>query len=564
MSQSISIKVIKGPHPGAEYRVKKDTAVIGRSPRADIQLIDKSVSRFHAKLRIENDRLLLEDLDSTNGTWLFGQRVEGSIPAPPNAPFRLGEIVLTIVPEGGAAKVLGVKGQILREISSLTLDEPERDSSPTTSDKTPVLENKTLAAFYLFQQTMTSQSTEETTQQKALRAFADLTQASKAYLLEYDIKTEKFIATAKLSAKNGSGVHEMIPDIDEQLVEYVKDNAATVLAHAARRGDRGGGEARQSAVICLPLLGKRQLNGILHLTVPASVDYSLDDLRLFSLLAMSAGMTLEHEKFIEFNARNESLLLAGLNAAEFSHCVKNILAAQDVSLNLLRSAMRDKSVELAGEAFNLLSINHRRLGNLALDILNFSGTRNLKIQTHDVNSVITEVIESLKPQFDFNRIGLRLESGQKKGPLYAEVDPVGVRRVLMNLVANAEEAVLAKRLNLPDFQGHVTISSVEVVSNIVITIADDGIGIERADAEKLFDPFHTTKGVAGTGLGLHVSKKLVEAHGGSISVAGNPGEGSVFKVQLPVTHSHADTDTTGIHLYGKTSQPLSYPTRSAR
>lgn len=111
--------------------------------------------------------------------------------------------------------------------------------------------------------------------------------------------------------------------------------------------------------------------------------------------------------------------------------------------------------------------------------------------------------------------------------------PVQIQQVLMNLILNAREAMLPRG-------GVLTIKAENTADLVQIELTDTGCGIEPADLEKIFEPFFTTKvdnkspsQRSGSGLGLVFVKKIIDAHGGSISVESKPARGSTFKISLP-------------------------------
>lgn len=111
--------------------------------------------------------------------------------------------------------------------------------------------------------------------------------------------------------------------------------------------------------------------------------------------------------------------------------------------------------------------------------------------------------------------------------------PVQVQQVLMNLILNARDAMLPHG-------GVLTIKAQDADASGQIEIADTGCGIDRADLEKIFEPFFTTKNDknspsrhSGAGLGLVFCKRIIDEHGGCISVESKPAEGTTFKITLP-------------------------------
>jgi len=114
--------------------------------------------------------------------------------------------------------------------------------------------------------------------------------------------------------------------------------------------------------------------------------------------------------------------------------------------------------------------------------------------------------------------------------------PVQIQQVLMNLILNSCDSMLPRG-------GTLTIEATDGTDAVQIEVADTGSGIEPADLKKIFEPFFTTKANkkspsqrSGSGLGLLFVKKIIDAHGGCISVESKPDEGTTFKITLPKNH----------------------------
>jgi signal transduction histidine kinase len=119
-----------------------------------------------------------------------------------------------------------------------------------------------------------------------------------------------------------------------------------------------------------------------------------------------------------------------------------------------------------------------------------------------------------------------VEVARGVGEVPVSVDRVLLRRVLANLAANAVEASRPARARV-----HLGIARTR--DRAVLTVADEGPGIERALRDRVFDPYFTTKS-EGTGLGLAIVKKIVLQHGGEIQVGERPGGGASFTIALPL------------------------------
>jgi signal transduction histidine kinase len=124
-----------------------------------------------------------------------------------------------------------------------------------------------------------------------------------------------------------------------------------------------------------------------------------------------------------------------------------------------------------------------------------------------------------------------------------EAYPMQLKQVFMNLLVNAYQAIEARGESEP---GVIRIETAHVGDEVMIRIADTGIGIPTPDLDRIFEPFFTTKPVgAGTGLGLSTSFSIIERHGGRLLVESEPGRGTTFEVWLPVAYARPESDPSG-------------------
>jgi len=342
--------------------------------------------------------------------------------------------------------------------------------------------------------------------------------------------------------------------VKKVIVEFVKENREAVLSTDADKVARvkiAGVPSLIETTMCVPMLGKQQLNGMIYLTMAHEKEqYTEDDLKLLTVIGHTAGMALENSRLIEFNLRNERLVATGTTAAHLSHYIKNILAGLDGSLNLLKMGIDEKDLNLANESLHILAKNHRRLGNLVLDLLNLTSEQKLNMKVQDLKPILQDAFELLCPQLKQDGITLNFTKEMMDLPLMAEVDAKGMHRVLLNLILNAEHAIQEKRETLDQKDmGNITVNATftQDKESIVFTVSDDGMGIKPETADKLFEMFVTSKGAGGTGLGLTVTKRIVEGHGGTIFATGEEGKGCTMTFTIPVSHNDASTSTRSIN-----------------
>src|SRR5262249_33419904 len=140
----------------------------------------------------------------------------------------------------------------------------------------------------------------------------------------------------------------------------------------------------------------------------------------------------------------------------------------------------------------------------------------------DVNTSVSEIVESMRPEGD--RTGVAVESWFSEGPLFIEGDRFALGRVYRNLITNAIQAT--------EPGGRVTVSTARAGDQAVIAVPDTGSGIPADRLNAIFEDFVTTKR-RGLGLGLAISKRIVEQLDGTITVESEVGRGTTFTLRFP-------------------------------
>ena len=182
------------------------------------------------------------------------------------------------------------------------------------------------------------------------------------------------------------------------------------------------------------------------------------------------------------------------------------------------------------EALRTIAKTGRRLVSLVEDLLEMarlqSGDSTYVMQPTDLNELVRTVLEERRPQL--GDIEIEFDPGEDATVL---ADEARIHQVVANLLSNAHKFSLGK--------GPIRIAIRSGEGDVVLAVQDRGIGIEQADIAKLFTPFTrvpqpgVSEPVRGTGLGLHISKTIVDAHRGRIWVESEAGLGSTFFVALP-------------------------------
>jgi len=551
-----TIKIISGAMRGTELPIRKETITLGRSTESDIQIHDTLISRVHCRLEWEDGKWYLNDLGSTNGTWMVGRKVDKKVLIPLKTSIRIGNTIFELIDIYAADTQSFSRPFIAYSIEPETL---VASSTPTGEEGASIRllkeENQRLSAVYKFQNMIASVLDEKELYPKILDAVMNVITTDQAYLLLYDLDSGEFLP---VEGRNDTGKIAKIDkgNIRKNIVEFVRENQESVLSmddsfEKTRFQDLAGLPKITTSTMCVPMMGKRQINGMIYISLASTNEkYSEDDLRLLTVIGHTAGMAIENSRLVEFNLKNERLVATGTTAAGLSHYIKNILAGLDGSLNLLKMGIDEHDFILAGEASDILQKNHRRLGNLVLDLLNIASEQKPEFSIYDLNNVIEDVAELIEPQLTQEGITIKIDSQVKNSPFFVEIDAKGIHRVLLNLISNAEQAILAKKeaADLNSKCGTILISSKfnDKMDYAIITLSDDGVGIDKDEAEAMFELFVTSKGSAGTGLGLAVSKRIILAHEGNVTATGKKGKGCTIAFSLPVSHNETTTATRTI------------------
>jgi len=240
--------------------------------------------------------------------------------------------------------------------------------------------------------------------------------------------------------------------------------------------------------------------------------------------------------------RTERLAEIGAMTRGLAHEIKNPLSTIGLNAQLLEEAIEDLAPVDEDERARLvrrvaaLRREAERLGDILGDFLSFAGEVRLHTQRTDLNAVVDELVDFFVPQAQHHSVRLRLELGAS--PMSAELDANLLKQALLNLLLNATQAMTAGRdPNDRTEAGELMIRTTpgelpEGGPAWAVHVIDTGPGIEPGVLEQVFRPYFTTKG-GGSGLGLPTTKRLIEEHGGAITVHSEPGRGTEFTVLVP-------------------------------
>jgi two-component system NtrC family sensor kinase len=255
-----------------------------------------------------------------------------------------------------------------------------------------------------------------------------------------------------------------------------------------------------------------------------------------------------HEQVMQ----SEKMASIGKLAATVAHEINNPLSGILTYAKLLRKWLeRDgwdeqRRDEVRG-SLELIENESRRCGDIVRNLLTFSRAAPMNLQWMDLNQVVGRCLRLVQHQTELNNVQLQPQLAEDLPQV--QCDPAQIEQLLLALMINAIEA-------LPN-GGNLWVRSrmVPEIGAVQLEVQDDGVGIREEILPNLFEPFFTTKeGGHGVGLGLAISKGIVERHRGRIDVESKPGEGTKFTVSLPVD-MYAEVAAAPAAAAGKRGKP---------
>jgi signal transduction histidine kinase len=229
----------------------------------------------------------------------------------------------------------------------------------------------------------------------------------------------------------------------------------------------------------------------------------------------------------------ERLATIGETVARLAHFIKNILTGLKGGRYMVNRGMEKNDSKLVKDGWAMVDRNIERVSDLVLDFLRYTKEREPERSMCRPNEIVEDAVQLYREKAKEHGIALRIVQDERMGEAF--LDRNTVYDVLLNLISNAIDAcvydsdtskawevVVKSRLSKNDAGREM----------IVFEVSDNGLGMSEEVKDKLFTRFFSTKGGKGTGLGLLVTRKMIEEHGGSIAVKSTEGLGSTFIVQL--------------------------------
>lgn len=554
------LTVIQGPDKGKKFHLPSNQPqLVGRSSEA-LPISDSTVSRRHAELTPDDGEWYIRDLSSQNGTYVNGVQITE------RTRLRLGDQVRT-----GASLFVFGRVEASEEIDLIRVVQPDQiemtiERTLGSNDDSVILaepEPRTAAVHHLqVIYRLTALTSQQTSRDDLLKAVMELVftefRPERGFIM---LAPEPGPAPPAPAGPKGAGAeapaltpvvvkHRTPPKdksdarihVSRTILQHAMSSNEGVLSSNAMSDPRfAKGDSVQQfhirSALCSPIeFGDRKFGAIYVDSSIANYTFTVEQLALLNAVGRHTGLALANAEAYAKRLATERLAAIGETVAILSHSIKNILQGLRGGADVVEMGLKKDDLKIARGGWGILKRNIDRITALTLNMLAYARRRTPEFELTKVGPLIEECAQLLHDQCAAREVALLIDADPDLPPIM--IDQSLIHQALVNLMGNAVEAVEAKT-------GVVTVRAGFIPAvpaqqgrpaqrpAVRIDVIDNGPGIPPERHERIFQPFQTTKGLRGTGLGLVVTKRIVEEHQGRIVLQSRPGAGSAFSVILP-------------------------------
>ncbi len=552
-----SLFVLRGRDQGQRFYLNLPLVRIGRDRENDICIRDSEVSRRHAQIILRAGQHVFQDLGSANGSVVNQERVSERVLAHGDH-LQVGRTLLLFTSKA-ARPITGAVPEVTLTSSKTGKASPVDDavsqiwrsaSAPATASFGPQIDSGRDGHLDIMYQTALAVSHTLDIDQLLVRIMELIlqwVQADRGCMFLLDPDTDQPLA--KVARYRYPSLEDREIVISRTILEYVLSTEEGVLTSNAAEDERWDDpdSVMQLGIreaICVPMRGRYGIVGAIYVDTSTKLNddvtsikspdelfgrrFKQDHLQMMIAIGNQSGIAIEDTSFYSGLVRSERMAAIGETIAIMSHHIKNILQGFQGGGYLLEQGIKAQDFPTIQDGWGLLQRNQDRIYNLVMDMLSFSKEREPKREAINLNELLTDVVSLLTAKAKQHEVTIEWTPIAEPPTLSADYE--SLHRAILNIASNAIDA--ARDADQPRVQLSVrTVSQPQ--PRIEIVVIDSGPGIEPDDVEKIFSLFESSKGGRGTGLGLPVSKKIMQEHGGDIEVHSVVGSGAEFVLWLP-------------------------------
>jgi two-component system NtrC family sensor kinase len=590
-----SLFVIQGRDQGTRFELEGKTLGLGRDASNPVQVHDTEVSRRHAELRHSAEEgIVLGDLRSSNGTFVNGNRVERHVlhtgdriqigrtlllftDAEDNSSVRRAIEGIDIVDPKSARDESQIIHSVSHKEGSRILDPDSMDES-----ESPWLARARSNLQIMYRTALAVSHTLDIEQlvKRIMDLIFEWVEADRGCVMLMNPETNQLDPKVR-KIRKGSEADDRI-EISQTILDFVMQKNEGVLTSDARddsRWDPAGSIVRLGIreAICVPMQGRYGVVGVIYVDTSTNAKemirrgttnkFNEEHLKLMVAIGHQAALAVEDTSYYKAMVQAERMAAIGQTVATLSHHTKNVLQGIRGGSYLIEVGLGDfdeevaddeapdmeklrKSLDAIRKGWQIVDRNQNRISTLVMDMLTFSKERDPDLEPSNMNEVVRDVAELMVPRAE--ELGVKLEWHLADDMPTLTFDSEGLHRAVLNVVTNAIDACDQREDGVvklwPEYD--------RTTKKLRVIVEDNGSGIKEDDLEQIFTIFVSQKGGRGTGLGLPVSKKILNEHGGEILVETEVGQGSRFILELPGTPPKKPDDSAPSHTVA-----MEYPTQ---
>ena len=542
--------VIQGFDQGQRFELRHGQITVGRDAENTIQLHDEEVSRQHAELQRVERGYQLVDCTSSNGTFVNAKPIEQQLLRSGDR-VQIGRTLMlyTHLEESSGGEVDGsvdiVSASANAAESRILHTATPDDISPffdTEQSTNPWLNRARSNLQVMYRTALEVSHTLDIDQllQRIMELIFEWVEADRGLVLLVDHPTGELVPKVRHNRK-GAQVEATI-EISSTILDYVTEHTEGVWSSDARQDDRWnatGSIVRLGVreAICVPMQGRYGVVGVIYIdtyTPPGQVlqkdvghRFSEDHLKLMVAIGHQAALAIEDTSYYSALVQAERLAAVGQTIATLSHHIKNILQGIRGGSFLIDEGLQDDDAAIVRKGWNIVEKNQEKISNLVMDMLSYSKDREPELVPANLNTLVTDIVELMQARADESNVSIQCQLEETLPTLL--FDPESLHRAILNVVTNGIDACEQK----PEGSVLLETSYDPDKGMAAVVVTDNGPGIPPSEQETIFNLFESKKGARGTGLGLAVTRKILQEYNGTAEVTSAPGKGSRFTLAFP-------------------------------
>ncbi len=312
----------------------------------------------------------------------------------------------------------------------------------------------------------------------------------------------------------------------------VRENTTAAVRNCTQdsrwRPLEGSGEEEYVSLICAPLRIQEEVVGVMSARRRTEHIWTPDETLIFETISKQVAIVIEKSRLYFKKVEAERLAAIAVSLSEIAHYIKNLLQGMQGGQFFVDSGLKRGDIERARQGWEMLHKNVNKIGNLVQNMLNFSRSSKLHIEPENLNGLLYELASSVEETASQRGVTFRVVLDDTIPELPLAYD--ALHEALLNLLTNAMDAIPEGQSGTVELHSRLDLSA----GVARVTVSDSGVGISPENLPRIFTLFFSTKGRRGTGIGLAVTKKIIEEHGGRIRLESEVGKGTTFTVELPL------------------------------